>query len=182
MRREAIRNVVLSVLTGALAAGAATLFIGRLPDLALAPVYVQTQVALFFAFLGVLPVISLTASTVQGRLVTVAVLIAGIGSVVGLGAAEFGFGGFVRHAGVAVGVAAAVHAAVVWAGLRVEPVLKLVGAMASVLFAFGLLYVGALIRNTGSVTPILPLLLAAAAFAAVVDSVKGELAARGASP
>lgn len=182
MRRKGIQNVVLSVLTGALTAGAATLFIGRLPTLALTPVYVQTQVGIFFALLGVLPVLYLTASTVQGRLVTVGALVAGVGSVVGLGVVEFGFTGFARHAVVAVGFGVVAYVAVGWTAIGVERVLKLVGAMASLLFAFGILYVGLLIWTTTSVTPVLPLLLAAAAFAAIIDSVKKELAASRASP
>ncbi|MFB6196261.1 MAG: hypothetical protein ABEI80_08810 [Haloplanus sp.] len=178
MHPDAVRNVALAVLAGLLAAGTLTLFARRLPTLAFSPVYVQTQVGLLFAFLGVLPVVGLSTTTARGRLVTVSAWTAGVGSILALAALEFGFAGFAVHAGVGVASGLLAYLGVSRNVLPVPLLFRGVGVVASVLFSFGVIYVGVLIWRTTSANYVVPLLIVAAAFVAIVDSLNRELAGR----
>ncbi|RLM72976.1 hypothetical protein [Halorubrum sp. Atlit-26R] len=177
MHVSELSNLAVAAATGVFAGGLLVLLFQELPTVPLSGSYIQLQVLLFFAFVGLLAALAVYSETAQGRLVVAFVLAWSVASVVGVVATRFALGSvlpFTVAAAVAGGGGA--FAGRVNASAR-RVLFHLAALIATVLFVFGVIFVGVSVYASGNPVLVVPFVVLAVGYFASLSGVRTELAA-----
>lgn len=177
MHISELSNLAVAAATGVFAGGLLVLLFQELPTVPLSGSYIQLQVLLFFAFVGLLGTLAVYSETAQGRLVVAFLLAWSVASVVGVVATRFALGSVLPFLVVAVVAGGGgVFAGRVNASAR-RALFHLAALIATVLFVFGVIFVGVSVYASGNPVLVVPFVVLAVGYFASLSGVRTELAA-----
>lgn len=177
MHISELTNLGIAAVTGLLAGGLLVLLFQQLPTVPLSGSYINLQILLFFAFIGLLVTSFVHAETPRGQLVVVFLLSWSGTSVVGVVATQFSIGALVPFVGASFIVGGA---GVLWgrSGQTARRTLfHLTGLLATIIFSFGIIFIVASVRASNNPVLVAPFIVLAIGYFASLNGVKTELTA-----